>query len=563
MRAIVATGAFTLLLASVGAGAAPSASAISGNAASAATVTSSATSTGSSAANLIDRASSVSTAGVGASWIPATGATSWAQLSWATTPVLTSVSVFGDSVAPGNIARGTLLFDDGSTLAVGRVAADPRFPTTIAFPPKSTRSVRFTIDAVAGTGAVAVGEIAALTVGSSPVRPSPGRGGETGVGLAVSTLPVCTPRLPLTAPVLTVLCPTSGTVVDGRTTVTVAAPNSPLVEAVVWHSPASGYGTTARFTAVPDSNGVARVTFDASTTAHGPITVNIRSIPRSGPQQEVNFQLVNGGGVQARSWMPQTRSNVSAGMTLAFAEEFTAPVSFTRIGDADFGSAKPEWYGAQEFGEAIFADPSAGLNNLSVVDDDYLRIALSQRPSSFTDPMGWNRAHVGGMVSSARVGGAGFSAQYGYFEARMLVPAGKGLWPAFWLLPSDNLAIPQPIVAEIDIMENYGAQPTLSCQSTHQYTNGVDTARHDCADRFASNQSALGWHTYGVKVNPNNIVYYIDGTVVATLPQIDGGERAMYFMANLALSGDQWWPVDLAPIGNSAAMYVDYIRVYT
>ena len=561
VRAIVATAAVALGFA--GAGAAPPASAIAGNAASSAVLSSSATLAGSASSNLTDHASLVSSGGVGASWIPVGGSTSWAQLSWTTAPTLTSVSIFGDRVTPGRIARGTLTFDDGSTLAVGRVAADPRFPTTIAFAPKSTRSVRFTIDAVAGSGTVALAEIAAMTVGSSPIRPSSAAGTESGIGLAVSTLPPCAPATPPPALVLTVLCPTSGTVVDGPTTVTVAAPNSPMVEAVVWHSPATGNAASIRLTAVPDSSGIARITFDASPIAHGPITVNMRSTPRSGPRQELNFQLINGGGVQAKSWMPPTQSSVSSGMTLAFAEEFTAPVSFTRIGDADFGSAKPEWYGAQEFGKAVFADPSAGLNNLLVVDDDYLRIAVSPRPASFADPMGWNRAHIGGMISSGRVGGAGFSAQFGYFEARMLVPAGNGLWPAFWLLPSDNLSVPQLIGAEIDVMEQYGQKPIMSCQSTHQYTNGVATAVNDCGDRFPTTQAALGWHTYGVKVNPDNIVFYIDGAVVATLPQIAGGDRPMYFMVNLALSGDQWWPVDLAPIGDSAAMYVDYIRVYT
>ncbi|MEY2848448.1 MAG: hypothetical protein RI885_1113 [Actinomycetota bacterium] len=586
VAAMLAAGAATGSSSAAGATAAGLAAA--GNAATTATITSSGDAAGTSAAAIADAASSVGSAGVsgegtsgtgssgagassagasgvGASWSPSGPAVgSWTQLGWSQAPTLTSIQIFADKAPGAKIARGTLRFSDGSTIPVGAVAEDPRFPTIVAFPPKTVSSVRFTIEKTSGAGAVAIAEIVAATKGSTPVDASARTGVGSGIGVAVSTPAVCTPTAAgLAATTLTVLCPTSGTVIQGSIPLTVRAPDSTSVEARLWHSPASGSGELAAVTATPDSRGVATLTVDADAAAHGPVTVRVRSITRSGAVQELHLGLFNGGGAPARSWLPKTTSSTTDGMTLAFAEEFTEPLSASRIGDSEFASAKPEWYGAQEFGEAVFADPSAGLDNLTVVDDDYLRISIATRPSTFADPMGWNRAHVGGMLSSGRVGGAGFSAQHGYFEARMLVPAGKGLWPAFWLLPSDNLSVAQDIVAEVDVMENYGQKPTMSCQGTHQYTRGVDTANTLCGTRFGSAQSAVGWHTYGVRVGRDTITYYIDGAVVATAPQIDGGDRPLYFMADLALTGNQWWPVDLAPIGDSAAMYVDYIRVYT
>ena len=128
----------------------------------------------------------------------------------------------------------------------------------------------------------------------------------------------------------------------------------------------------------------------------------------------------------------------------------------------------------------------------------------------------------------------------------MLIPAAPGTWPAFWMLPSDNLAAPTPSVAEIDALEAYGVHPLDACHSTHQYTSGnEDAGVSRCGQRFTSDRDALSWHTYGVSITPTDITYYIDGRVVATAPQVHGGGSPMFFMVNLALGGG--WPIDSHP----------------
>lgn len=535
----------------------PGAGAVTANIAGSATVSSS--SSGGITA-ITDRASQSPARDVGASWT-GTSSAEWIELRWTTTEVVTSVSVFGSPTAPASVASAMLRFSDGTSIPVGGVLRDGIRPTTVAFAAKSVAWVRFEITAVSGSGGFGIGEIAVHRVGSTPQKSMSISPPDAGIGIAVSTEPECLAGARTAG--LTVLCPRSNTTIQGTTTMKISAPGATSVVARVWQSSTSPYPEPAPITVVPDGRGIATLAFDAARLAHGPINVELRAFSGSTILETVWAQLFNGSGPQTPRLLPSPASfTPSSGMTLAYSEEFTAPVSFSRTGvGADYASAKPEWWGANEFGQAVFADPSAGYDNLTVVDDDFLKIALKPLPAGVTDPNRWGRGHIGGMLSSARVGGSGFSAQYGYFEARMLAPGGKGIWPAFWLLPNDNLPSAQSIVAEIDVVEIYGHNPMGNCQSIHSYRSGVATSKNFCGTRFDSVQLGLEWHTYGVKVGTDNVVYYIDGRQVATVPQVPGGDSPMFFMANFALSDD--WPIDLAATGDEAALYVDYIRVYT
>ncbi|MDT7706104.1 MAG: hypothetical protein QOG20_1711 [Pseudonocardiales bacterium] len=142
----------------------------------------------------------------------------------------------------------------------------------------------------------------------------------------------------------------------------------------------------------------------------------------------------------------------------------------------------------------------------------------------------------------------------------MLAPAAPGTWPAFWMLPSDNLVAPTPVVAEIDAVELYGHEPTGACESTHEYKDGRDGGVARCGRRFATERDALSWHTYGVSITPADIIFSIDGQVVATSPQVEDGGSPMFFLVDLALGGG--WPIQLQAVQDRAQLYVDYVRVY-
>jgi hypothetical protein len=327
------------------------------------------------------------------------------------------------------------------------------------------------------------------------------------------------------------------------------------VTATIWPADES-ITAPAAVQAQPDPAGVATLAMDAGNVPPGPFTVKVEGSGAGDAPLTSYFQLYRPGG--SDDAVPS--SAPSNGRTLTYNEEFSGPITTSPTGaGAAYASSKPTATGAEGFGDAAFADPSQGFDNMRVVDNRYLRIDVKPTPEAAAQSVG--HAHIGGLLASARQGGSGFSAQYGYFEARMLIPAAPGTWPAFWMLPSDNLVAPTPSVAEIDALEAYGVHPLDACHSTHQYASGdEDAGVSRCGQRFASDRDALSWHTYGVSITPTDVTYFIDGRVVATAPQVRGGGSPMFFMVNLALGGG--WPIDLASVQDRATLYLDYVRVY-
>ena len=97
-----------------------------------------------------------------------------------------------------------------------------------------------------------------------------------------------------------------------------------------------------------------------------------------------------------------------------------------------------------------------------------------------------------------------FSQRYGYFEMRAKLPRGKGIWPAFWLLPQD-LSWPP----EIDIMESIGDPNTVyvTAHSTTKKAEGIKVG-----------VKGDGFHTFAVAWDPKLIVWYVDGAEVGRQP---------------------------------------------
>ncbi|MGI3779292.1 MAG: glycoside hydrolase family 16 protein [Janthinobacterium lividum] len=482
----------------------------------------------------------------GATWGATTRAGDWIELHWAQPQEISSIVIRGAS-SGARLGSAKLVFSDGGSVLAGGVLADPALPTTLGFMPRVTSSVRVVLDKVDGAGPLELSEIEVYRVGATPPAP-------VKVGSFPQARAGACPSSGSSAAELEVVCPLNGSRVGRDTTLDVAlgaAYTSASAQVVGQEDSQKAEGSRG-----PD--GVARLSLNLASAPAGPVTVVVSADGRGVTEKTAHLQLLHEG-----DRAPDVASSsASRGRTLLYAEEFHHPVSTSRSGaGALYASAKSSSTGSDDFGDAIFADPSQGLGNMTTVDDQYLAMNTEERPDSFADPQGYNREHIGAMLASARTGGSGLSAQYGYFEARMYAPAMPGTWPAFWLLPSDNLAEKQSVVAEIDAVELYGHDPQGSCSTTHSYFNGKDTGKTQCGKRFDSEQKALAWHTYGVDVLPDVDVFYIDGKEVARAPQVDGGASPMFFLVNLALGGG--WPVRLDPIQNRASLYVDYVRVYT
>ncbi|MGR3763041.1 carbohydrate binding domain-containing protein [Rossellomorea sp. NS-SX7] len=168
-----------------------------------------------------------------------------------------------------------------------------------------------------------------------------------------------------------------------------------------------------------------------------------------------------------------------------------------------------------------------------------------------------------------------FSKKYGKFEARMKLPEGQGFWPAFWMMPEDDVYGKWPTSGEIDIMESAGGDTSKIGGAIHygeEFPNNTYTAKDY---HFPEGEDATGYHTYGVEWEPGEIRWYVDGKLYQTLNDwfTQGTNQAdkyafpapfdqeFYLILNLAVGG--WYggdPDRTTPFPGE--MEVDYVRVY-
>ncbi|HEX8921167.1 MAG TPA: glycoside hydrolase family 16 protein [Pyrinomonadaceae bacterium] len=161
-----------------------------------------------------------------------------------------------------------------------------------------------------------------------------------------------------------------------------------------------------------------------------------------------------------------------------------------------------------------------------------------------------------------------FSQAYGRFEARLKLPQGQGIWPAFWLLGEDIGTVGWPACGEIDIMENIGREPATVHGTIHG--PGYSGAGGIGSSFALPNRARFGdaYHTFAIEWEPQVIRWYVDGQLYATKTPHDlpPGAKWVYdhpffIILNLAVGGA--WPGD--PDRTTIfpqTMLVDYVRVY-
>lgn len=160
---------------------------------------------------------------------------------------------------------------------------------------------------------------------------------------------------------------------------------------------------------------------------------------------------------------------------------------------------------------------------------------------------------------------------YGYFEARILLPKGKGTWPAFWMMPSnvDWNTNPWPYCGEIDIMEEVGANPDYVSSSLHtgnyNHTKGTQKT-HEMYCKGAEGE----FHIYAVEWTENEIITYVDGKVQLRATKAEMGadhdswpfHYAFYPILNLAWGGDWGGYKGVDESVLPVTMKVDYVRIF-
>jgi uncharacterized protein (TIGR03437 family) len=171
--------------------------------------------------------------------------------------------------------------------------------------------------------------------------------------------------------------------------------------------------------------------------------------------------------------------------------------------------------------------------------------------------------------TSARIRTFGkFSQAYGRFEARIKIPFGQGIWPAFWMMGDDVNTADWPGCGELDIMENIGKEPTTVHGTAHgPGFSGPDSSGSSYSlpgnVRFADD-----FHVYSIEWEPTTVRWYVDSQLYKTLNKSDlrtGSkwvfDHNFFILLNLAVGGN--WPG--YPDNTTTfpqLMQVDYVRAY-
>jgi beta-glucanase (GH16 family) len=192
------------------------------------------------------------------------------------------------------------------------------------------------------------------------------------------------------------------------------------------------------------------------------------------------------------------------------------------------------------------------------------RLVIEALKERFSGPDGVQRNCTSGRLKT----NGHFSQRYGRFEARIKVPSGRGLWPAFSLLGGDFPTAGWPACGEIDVMENIGSEPAIIHGSMHgpgysgsdALTSVYKLPRGNFSDDF---------HVFAVEWEPEVVRFFVDDTLYSTMtpPDLPPGRRwvfdhPFFLVLNLAVGGK----LPGSPTKSTVfpqRMLVDYVRVYS
>jgi len=241
------------------------------------------------------------------------------------------------------------------------------------------------------------------------------------------------------------------------------------------------------------------------------------------------------------------------GYKLVWSDEFDATIDSKNwtfeLGDGTNYGLPPGWGNSEK---QLYT--RSGNNALVLQDDEgnsVLAITARKEPS-------------GGFTSAKLTTQNLQSVRFGRVEARIRVPEGKGMWPAFWMLGDNRTEIDWPGCGEIDIMEVIGNSETV-LHSTVHYTNSQNKRGINGKSFTHTEKLSNEYHIYSLDWTPEMMTFMLDQQVVHEIEiEADMKEflRSFYLILNIAVGGN--WP------GNPdettvfpQRMYVDWVRVYS
>jgi beta-glucanase (GH16 family) len=158
---------------------------------------------------------------------------------------------------------------------------------------------------------------------------------------------------------------------------------------------------------------------------------------------------------------------------------------------------------------------------------------------------------------------AGRCFRYGYFEARIKLPAGENVWPAFWLISVPHAEDSTQPAGEIDILEGSSSHPSAILTTLHRASDrSTDQYRHNGVD--LPTRVADDFHIYGALWLPDRVTWYVDGKEINSAPTYDTSSQPMMLILGMGpgdILGDRKGvPKDQADGANE--MLVDWVRAW-
>jgi beta-glucanase (GH16 family) len=218
---------------------------------------------------------------------------------------------------------------------------------------------------------------------------------------------------------------------------------------------------------------------------------------------------------------------------------------------------------AEVYIDQNFIDFLYGPSNSSTVKSPFslnngvLSIEAKPSDSKILAAVGSWAKYTSGLITTQ----FSFSQMYGYFEVRAKLPKGKGLWPAFWLLPADKSWPP-----EIDIFEAFGAPNPIGEGGVTYIRNASHALIRDesCGEwHNVEVDITKDFHVYGVDWQPTHITYYFDDRPYSTCKPNSAANKPFFILINLAIGGEGSWP-GMPDESNIWPVYmqIDYVRAY-
>lgn len=250
-------------------------------------------------------------------------------------------------------------------------------------------------------------------------------------------------------------------------------------------------------------------------------------------------------------------SDLARGWSLAWSEEFDG----TAGGPADPRTWRAET-GGGGWGNAELQYYTGGSENAFLDGASNLALVVRQpEPRLREDRYGGCGYTSARLISKDRV-----ALRYGLVQARIQVPDGRGIWPAFWMLGQDIDTAGWPQCGEIDVMEILGHDPEVVHATIHG--PGYSGRAGVTASHRARASLAEAFHVYSVAWEPSRIRWYLDDQLYATVTP--GGLRDrpwvfdhdFYLLINVAVGGTFPGNPDTS-LTLPRTMLIDYIRHYT